>query len=843
MSDSPKDPPGDSAERDSFQNESGDPESADSVFSDSVLGESVLGELSSDGGGVVERGEMLAQIGAYRVIRLLGEGGMGEVYLAERSTPMRQTVAIKVIKLGMNSREIVRRFEAERQTLAMMDHPGIARVLDAGTTDSGRSYFVMDYVDGTPVTSFCDAERLSIEARLTLFMRICDAVTHAHTKAILHRDIKPSNVLAYLQDGVPAVKVIDFGIAKALGVEQGPGETLQTAIGRAIGTYECMSPEQVEGSRDIDTRSDVYSLGVLLYELLTGSKPFDHTTLVGVVDAEIRRIIREVDPPRPSTRLSIGGLDAAELADRRQLKLDTLARRLRSELEWIPLKAMRKERDRRYASVAQLAEDVRNYLEKRPLVAGPETRTYRVRKFVRRNRSAVLGTSIGSVMLLSGLSGYVYSIRAEQARTSAALIEVEQQRSNAERQTIEAERQRAEAERQRAEAERQRAEAERQARIADDSSNFLANIFRNADPTQSLGDDVTIVQAMDEAVKKLDDGTLSVEPITEAMVRYVIGTTYRSLGRYNEAVPQLEKARTLDLTHRLPSDRQIVVTLSDLANVLTQQGKLDEAETIYREVLRLDQQHHPDDRLSMAITKLNLAMILKERKLFEEATAFLSESLSIRSELLGDAHPDTISAMNNLASIYWQQGRLDLAEPIVRQTLEARRAALPQGHPHIAQSMMNLGVVLRDQKKFTEAEPLCVEAVAMRRVALGDAHPDLAVALDNLARVQYPLGKLEEAAQGFSECLKIRRAALPDGDPRIADTLYRLALVRIDQDDLEEAERLLREALAIQRAIREQAPPTLLTVRALAIVLADTGRITEAEDLLKSFGIDQAQVP
>jgi eukaryotic-like serine/threonine-protein kinase len=769
------------------------PDDSTNPLSDSVLG---IPAPASPG----DRPE---RVGHYRILELIGEGGMGEVYRAERREPIVQTVALKVVKLGMNSREVVARFESERQTLALMDHPNIARVLDAGTTDTGRPYFVMDFVAGKPITSFCDEQRLSITDRLTLFLQVCDAINHAHTKAIIHRDIKPSNVLAYLQDGVASVKVIDFGIAKALSGDPLTNLTLNTAPGRAIGTYDCMSPEQVEGSPDIDTRTDVYSLGVLLYELISGAKPFDHAALTGDRDAEMRRIIREVEPPRPSTRLT-----ESPVAERRQSRLDTLRNQLRGELEWIPLKAMRKDRTRRYASPAELARDIRNYLEGKPLLAGPETRAYRVRKFVRRNRSAVIASGVALVLLVSGSAVYVRNIRAEQRRTELALRDAEQQR----------------------------AEAQRQATLAIDSSNFLANIFRNADPTKSLGADVTVVQAMDNAVKSLDDGTLAPQPLTEAMVRFVIGTTYRALGRYKEALPQLMRARELDLKHREPDDPQVRVTLSDLAFLLTSQGKIDEAEPLVREALRIDEQYHPEDQLSMAITKLHLATLLRERKQFAEAERLTLEALATRRQLLKPGDPDTISAMNNLAQLYWSQGQLDKAEPIVRETLEARRAALPAGHPHIAQSLMNLGVVLRDQQKYADAEPLCREALAMRRKVLAPTHPDLAVALDNLARTLHPQGKLDEAEAMFRECLSIRRTSLTAGDPRIADTLYRLGLVLVDQDRSADAEAVFREALQIQRARDARAAPTTQTVDRLAKLLEATNRRAEADALRAELG-------
>ncbi|MGH7179178.1 MAG: serine/threonine protein kinase, partial [Tepidisphaeraceae bacterium] len=363
------------------------------------------------------------QIGPYHILGLIGEGGMGEVFKAERRSPMRQTVAIKIIKLGFNSREVIARFESERQALARMDHPNVARVLDAGTTDAGRPYFVMEYVPGDPITKFADDNKLSIKDRLLLFTQACDAISHAHTKAIIHRDIKASNVLAFMHDGKPLVKVIDFGIAKALTGDRLTDRTFYTDRGQIIGTYDSMSPEQAEGSQDIDTRTDVYSLGVLLYELLAGAPPFDHATLAHAADEEVRRIIREVEPPRPSTRLTSLGETATKIAAARQSKLEALAKELRTELEWIPLKAMRKERARRYASPLQLAEDVENYLEQRPLLAAPESRIYRLRKFVRRRRGSIVTTcAIGLATVAISL---VYANGVAVQRAASREIEVQ----------------------------------------------------------------------------------------------------------------------------------------------------------------------------------------------------------------------------------------------------------------------------------------------------------------------------------------------------------------------------------------------------------------------------------
>jgi WD40 repeat protein/serine/threonine protein kinase len=412
---------------------------------------------SSDGKRIIEQPG--SWIGRYKLLRMLGEGGMGVVYLAEQEYPIRRQVAVKVIKPGMDSKRVVSRFESERQALALLDHPNIAHVYDAGTTQLGRPYFVMEYVKGLPITEYCDQHKLTIEDRLGLFIQICQAVQHAHQKGIIHRDIKPSNILVSAEDDKTIPKIIDFGVAKAIGrplIDQ----TVFTEDSQLLGTPEYMSPEQADmSSEDIDTRSDVYSLGVLLYVLLIGVLPFESEMLRKGGIEQVRRTIRETDPKTPSTRLSSLGEEATKVAESRRTEIGTLTRRLHNELEWIPLKAMRKERSERYRSVAELADDVENYLNGNPLIAVPPRTMYRLKKFVRRNRSLVTGIAAVLIVLLAGIVvSTIFAIGQARARAEA-----EQAREKETIARTQAEQAEKVAQEQRDEADKQRSLAEQQA--------------------------------------------------------------------------------------------------------------------------------------------------------------------------------------------------------------------------------------------------------------------------------------------------------------------------------------------------------------------------------------------
>jgi serine/threonine protein kinase/Tfp pilus assembly protein PilF len=780
------------------------------------------------------------RIGPYKLLQLIGEGGFGSVFMAEQERPVVRRVALKIIKLGMDTRQVVARFEQERQALAILDHPNIAKVFDAGATETGRPYFVMELCTGRPIADYCDAHNLSIAERLELFAQVCQAVQHAHTKGIIHRDLKPGNVLVASQDGKPSAKVIDFGIAKATQSRM-TEKTLFTEHRQIIGTPEYMSPEQAEGSLDIDTRTDVYALGVMLYELLTGSTPFGGSELRSAAYAEMQRIIREVEPPKPSTRLSQNGETLASVAARRRTEPKRLGSLVRGELDWIVMKALEKDRARRYESANGLAADIQRYLAGEAVVAAPPSAAYRVKKFIRRNRVVVTaGSAVAAALMVFAMA---LAWQAQVAREQRD-IAVAAEKAEAEQRTV--------AEAARADAVAQQREAEKQAAIASAVVRFQAEMLAAVDPAnlptdpvtgEPLRDRVTVVQALGAALKAIEGGSLKDSPLVEAGVRTTIGDTFVALGRYEEAVPVLRRALEIRRANYPEGSLEIAQSLDRLADALSLLSDFTEAEELLREALAMRRRALPSSDPSVGTAMNNLAQTLHLQGKYDEAEALLREAVQLEAPI-GD-NPGLARTYDNLGKTLTKVGRLDEAEESMRKALTARLAAYPAGHPEIALGQNNLATVLVSAKKYGEAEQLYRESLAIRRATLPAQHPDIAGTLSSLGVALRNQDKLAEAESVYRESLAIKRAILPQGHESIATSLNGLGLLLKEMNKLDEAEPMYREALAIRRAALPAGHPTIATsVNNLAILLKDQGKLGEAEPLYReSLAIRRKALP
>ncbi|MBI1825573.1 MAG: serine/threonine protein kinase [Planctomycetes bacterium] len=722
---------------------------------------------------------MPQRIRGFRLLRKIGEGGMGSVFEAEQEHPRRK-VALKVVRFAMVSDSIVRRFEYEVQILGQLKHPGIAQIYEAGMYDDGAGpvpYFAMEYIQGRALLEFVAHHRLSIRQRLELFADICDAVHHAHQKGVIHRDLKPANILVEESHAEkPHPKILDFGVARAVHSDL-KLVTMHTEAGQLMGTLSYMSPEQIAGRPDeLDVRSDVYTLGVILYELLASRRPYD---LAEHSIPEAGRMIREMEPPL------LGAIDPV----------------LRGDVETIVAKALTKEKEHRYQSAVGLGEDIRLYLRDEPITARPASATYHIRKFAKRNKAIVGGVAAVFITLVIAVIGITASLlKTREAQRVAIQRSDESQRSAAKAMAV---------------------------------NNFLQEMLSSVDPAKSLGREITIRQALDEAAVKIESGTLKDQPAIEADLRTTIGTTYLGLGHYDEAEPQLRAA--LDIRRRLCSDacEDVAVSLTNLAYVYSAQGRHAEEESILRDALEMQTRLHGPKHADVASTMQSLGAALRSQQKLAEAEPFYRNALIMRRELLPAEHLDVAQSINSLALLLQDKGDAVGAEPLFREALAMRRKLLGDPHPIVADSLNNLANLLTQRRKTMEAESLLREALAMRRKVLKAEHPQVAQSLNNLAFFLYDNGNYEGAETLYREALAIWRRTLPEGHIDIGNATAGLGLVLLAQKSFAEAEPLLRESLLIRESVLPEGHwRRFATMSVLGAALAGEGKFAEAEPYL-----------
>lgn len=732
------------------------------------------------------------RIGPYKLIEEIGEGGMGIVYLALQDEPVRRKVALKVIKPGMDTREVIARFSAEQQALAMLDHHNIAHMFDAGATQSGRPYFVMELVEGVRITEYCDDANLTTRRRLELFCALCAAVQHAHQKGIIHRDLKPSNILVALQDGVPVPKIIDFGIAKAVDLELNPG-TPATRDGHMVGTPLYMSPEQAENSSlDIDTRSDIYSLGVLLYELLTGSTPFDRQRLKDVAYDEVQRVIREVEPPRPSTRISTMGRAATTAAEHRRTTPVGLSNSLRHELDWIVMKALEKDRTRRYPTAGDFAQDIDRYLHDQPVAACPPSTRYRLGKFVRRNKTAVLATLAVAVSLClgTGIATWqaVRATEAEQTKDEQLQFANNQRRLADEATEREAD-------------QRKHAEA---------VTKFLVDVFRSPDPDLD-GREITVAELLDQAKTRIET-EFKGDPVLQAKFLCAIGQTYLGLGLFDEAL-RLTGASHQLLREQLGAEApETLATAYHFIDAQVNAGKWNEALPLAQANLKARQKvlgpQHRDTLQSMG--QLAGIFSVLERPL--DALPLAENNLKFCRSTLRDGHEDTLDAMCALAEVYYHLERYDESVRLSQQQVALAEKAFGPEHLETLAGKMNLAMAYSGAEKFAESLQLEKEILPLIEKKLGRDHPHTLRCRNNLAESYIEVGRIDEGIRLHEETLSLLKKKLGPEHPNTLISMSNLASAYTLAGRHDEATKLHEQAAKLRKKVLPQHPNTYWSV-------------------------------
>ena len=766
---------------------------------------------------------------------------MGAVYLAQQTEPVKRAVAVKVIKAGMDSKAVLARFEAERQALAMMDHPNIAKVLDAGTTDGGRPFFVMELVKGLPITQYCDERRLTPKQRLELFVPVCQAIQHAHQKGVIHRDIKPSNVLVAMYDDRAVTKVIDFGVAKAAG-QALTDKTLMTGLGAVVGTAEYMSPEQASlNNLDIDTRSDVYSLGVLLYELLTGSTPVDRKSLGKAALLEVLRIVREVEAPLPSAKLStIETL--ASVAANRGTEPAKLSKLMKGDLDWLVLKALEKDRSRRYETANALGRDIQRYLSDEVVEARPPSAAYRLRKFVKRNRAQVIAASLVLLALLAGMVGTTWGLlearRSAKAERIALDDAVEQKRlaegaAEEERHAKVREAVRADGERRaKTEADARRQEAERNLSFAEKGNEILGSVFDGLDPKAKYETVAELRNALGanlrKAVRELDGAAIG-DPLAVAQMQHTLGRSLVGLGESKLAVEVLQKALATRKARLGPDHPQTLNSTNYLVQGYLDAGRLDKALPLCEETLTLAKaKFGPNHPHTLASTN-NMALAYIDAGRRDEALPLYEEALALAIAKHGPDDPRTLTCMQNLAGGYRVAGQPAKALPLLEKVLAQRKAKLGPEHPDTLQSMGALAGGYRDVGALAKALPLYEETLGLAKAKLGPDHPYTLKCMNNLATCYWSLRRLDRSVPLLEQALAVMEKKLGRDHPDTLGTVSNLGVNYRDAGQVDKALPLLEEALSQRKAkLGPDHPYTLGSMHFLAQAYLLAGRPNKA---------------
>ncbi len=787
-----------------------------------------------------------SRIGRYKLLQRIGEGGCGVVYMADQDTPVRRRVALKVIKLGMDTKAVIARFNAERQALAMMNHPNIAKVLDAGATESGRPYFVMELVRGIPITKYCDENHLAPAQRLELFIQTCHAIQHAHQQGIIHRDIKPSNILVTYHEGAPVPKVIDFGIAKAA---QGrlTDQTLFTAFEQFIGTPAYVSPEQAEMSGlEIDTRSDIYSLGVLLYELLTSRTPFDRRELLEPGLDEMRRRICEQEPMRPSARLhALAPAEQTTVARLRAADVDALALMVRGDLDWIVMRCLEKDRTRRYETATGLAADVQRHLRHEPVAARPPSSVYRLGKLIRRHRlaflsggavvaSLIMGLVVSAVpggsaaiIVLSIAAGITVSTvlyfqeRLAEREKNAAVNRALQEKAGAEQA-------RADEARLRLQAEANEHKAQTEAARSEQVARFLKDMLKDADALVALGYDTKLLRGIVDLMAGRLQTDLRGQPDVEADLREILGSVYLNLDLFETAAAMFAEALAVRRRLRGAEHPEVARSLNYLGVVLGRQGKLTEAEEMIRLAAGMQEKLLGRETPAVAESLGNLGVVLAQQDRPAEAEAAIRDALAMQEKLLGREHVDVARSLKKLGAILQQNGKPTEAENCLRAALALNRKLLGNQHPEVASSLQLLAVALVGQGHNNEAEASYREAIAIRQqmpAAAARSSASLVAALEQQ-------GSLAELDRMLLRTLDFMRARYGRVSWEAAFAIAPRVHALLTEGKYAEAEAPARECLAIREQLRPANWSTSHIRSMLGAALAGQKKFAEAEPLL-----------